>query len=184
MLPLDLSTLPDLRTAQLLLRAVTQADAPAVFALRSDPVAMRFVPRPLARTLDDARAHIDNIHAEQTAGTSATWAITRHTDPAMIGIIGLFRIQAEHHRAELGYMLLPAHWGQGLMREAIEAVVRHAFHGLGFHSIEAVVDPQNTASIRVLEHNGFVREGLFHENMLHNGTFHDSAVYSKLTDQR
>lgn len=180
MLSLDLSTVPELRTGRLLLRGLTERDASAVFALRSDPLAMQYVPRPLARSLDDAVAHIRTITAEQEAGTAIMWAITLKGAPGMIGIIGFLRMRKEHHRTEMGYMLLPAHWGRGLITEAIASVVDHGFDVFGFHSIEAVVDPRNTGSIRVLERNAFVREAYYREDFLHNGEFLDTCVYSKL----
>jgi ribosomal-protein-alanine N-acetyltransferase len=180
MLTLDLSIVPELRTERLVLRGLKDSDAPAVFALRSDPLAMQYVPRPLAQSLDDAKAHIANILAEQQAATAIMWAITRKGTTEMLGIIGFLRMQKEHHRTEVGYMLLPTHWGQGISTEALAAVLREGFERYHFHSIEALVDPRNTGSIRVLERNGFVREAFFRENFLHNGEFLDTVVYGKL----
>lgn len=178
MLALDFSHFLELTTERLHLRELTDADVHAVFALRSDPETMRYVPRPLAASLGDAADHIALQHNARKANTILTWAITQRNDPAMIGIISLLRIKPEHYRTELGYMLLPAHWGKGYASEAVGAVVRHAFEQLKFHSIEAVVDPANTGSIKALLKNGFVKEGHFRENCLHNGVFLDSAVYS------
>lgn len=180
MLHLDFSQFPVLHTERLLLRALTPDDVEAMFALRSDPRAMQYVPRPLAKTLEDAAAHIALILAEQKANNSIQWVITLKDDPAMVGIIGYWRMKKEHYRTELGYMLLPAHWGRGIVSEAIGAVVDHAFRVLGFHSVEAIVDPDNPASMKVLEKNGFVREGWFKENFLHEGKFLDSVVYSRV----
>lgn len=180
MLHLDFARFPELTTPRLVLREVRNADAPAVFALRSDPDTMRFIPRPLAVSLRDAEEHIALQRAERTANRMLTWIMSLHDDPAMIGLVSLLRIQPEHYRTELGYMVLPAHSGKGYASEAIGAVTAHAFVELGFHSIEAVVDPANTGSIKVLERNGFVKEGHFRENCLHNGAFLDSAVYSLL----
>lgn len=181
MLQLDFSQFPVLHTDRLLLRALTPDDAEAMFALRSDPRAMQYVPRPLARTREDAAAHIAMILAEQKANNCIQWVIALKDDPAMMGVIGYWRMKPEHYRTELGYMLLPANWGRGIISEAIAVVVDHAFHVLGFHSIEAIVDPRNPASMRVLEKNGFVREGWFRENYFHEGKFRDSAVYSRLS---
>ena len=69
------------------------------------------------------------------------------------------------------------------MSEAIGATVDHAFGVLGFHSIEAIIDPANLASRRVLEKNGFEREAWFKEDFFWNGRFHDTQVYSILDRQ-
>lgn len=183
MLTIDNATFTDLVTPRLLLRALSLDDVQAVFALRSDPVAMRYVPRPLATSLDEAAAHIENILDEQRLNRSVQWAITLHGDPKMVGIIGFWRMQKEHDRGELGYMLLPVFWGAGIITEAIRAVVDHAFANLNFHSIEAVVDPNNPASMKVLEKNGFRREAWFRENFLWNGEYLDSVVYGLLKQE-
>jgi ribosomal-protein-alanine N-acetyltransferase len=66
------------------------------------------------------------------------------------------------------------------MHEALMAVVRCGFERIGFHSIEAEIDPRNTASERVLERCGFTREGYFRESFLVHDEFQDSAVYALL----
>ena len=67
-----------------------------------------------------------------------------------MGIIGHYRIQPENHRAEIGYMSLPEYNGKGYISEAIKAVVTYGFEQMNLHSIEAVIDPENTASEKVL----------------------------------
>lgn len=180
MLVIDNSIFTILNTQRLVLRALSPDDVEAVFALRSDPIAMRYVPRPLATSLDEAATHIAKILEEQRANNCLQWAITLKGDPRMIGIIGFWRIQKEHYRGELGYMLAPSFWGAGLITEAIGPVVDHGSKAMGFHSIEAIVDPNNPASMKVLEKNGFVREAWFRQNFFWNGEFLDSVVYGLL----
>lgn len=179
MLSLHLSPLPNLTTARLVLREIRMSDAPACFAMRGDAETMRFVRRQLALTLEDAKAFITRVHDGQRANTCAQWAMTLNGDDTCIGVIGPWRIDPENHRGELGYMLARAHWGKGLISEAIAPVADHAFSALGLHSLEAWVDPRNTASIRVLEKNGFIREAYFKENIFWEGRFSDSAVFSR-----
>jgi ribosomal-protein-alanine N-acetyltransferase len=109
-----------------------------------------------------------------------TWAMTFQGKDELIGTIGYYRLKKEHHRGEIGYMLAPEHWRNGIMQEALEVVVRCGFERIGFHSIEAITDPRNTASNRLLERGGFVREGLFKEDFFWDGQFLDSAVWSRL----
>lgn len=180
MLTLDLSKLPVLTTDRLVLRELRTEDAPALFAMRSDPIAMALVRRHLATTIEDAHALIAKIQGIQAANDGAQWAITLKTDDTFIGLVGLWRIMKEHHRAELGYSLARAQWGQGIITEAIPPVLDHGFRVFGCHSVEAITDPRNTASMRVLEKNGFVREAHFKENFLWNGVFTDSVVFCKL----
>ena len=70
------------------------------------------------------------------------------------------------------------------MQEAMAAVLGYGFSAIGLHSVEANVNPDNQASVRLLEKNGFVREAYFKENYYYNGVFKDSVIYSLLTSAR
>ena len=87
-----------------------------------------------------------------------------------------------HFRAEIGYDLAPAFWGQGVMPEAVGAVLTFGFTTMGLHSVEAQIDPENTGSRRVLEKLGFVQEAYFRENfyVAAEARFTDTAVFSLL----
>ncbi len=180
MLTIAFSEFPELRTERLVLRQLCASDAERVFAMRSDPEVMRHVNRPMATSVEDARALIELINARYDAQEAVHWAITRKGEGAFLGLIGFWRLVKEHHYAELGYTLMREAWGQGYASEAIATVVDFGFGSLGFHKVEAITRPANTASMRVLEKNGFVREGYFRENILWNGTFHDSVSYGRL----
>lgn len=179
---LDINFLPflDLETERLLLRRVDKNDAPEVFALRSNPETMKFIPRPLVENIDQALEHIQMINDKIENAEGINWAITLKGDPKLLGIIGHYRIKPEHYRAEIGYMLDPAHHGKGLITEAIKAVIAYGFDVMKLHSIEAIIDPDNIASATVLEKNGFVKEAHLRENELYNGKFLDTVIYSLL----
>lgn len=179
MLEISLSPFPQITTERLLLRALTTADAPALFAMRSDPAAMQFLDRPRFKNLEEAVKLVETIQQNANSNTGITWAIALYHNPdEMIGTIGLWRFLPEHYRAEMGYMLLPAFWKKGYMKEATTAVVDYAFNTLKFHSIEANINPQNLASAALLESTGFVKEAHFKENFYYNGRFLDSVIYS------
>jgi [ribosomal protein S5]-alanine N-acetyltransferase len=180
MLQLATDPFPVLRTERLVLRELLDTDAPALFTIRNDERVMEHVGRPRATSLSDAENLINVIRHDRLANEGMTWAITSTTDDTLIGTIGYYRLKKEHFRGEIGYLLSADHWRKGLMGEALDAVVQFGFEHMGFHSIEAVTDPENIASNRLLETHGFLREGLFKENFYWNGKFKDSAVWSKL----
>ncbi len=180
MMKLSFDPFPILSSERLKFRAMHVGDVHEVFAMRSDPDTMKFIPRPLAQNLDDALAHIkmveDTIHNKQ----GINWAITLKNETKMIGIAGFYRIKPESYRSELGYMLLPEYRNQGYISEAIKTVLQYAFNQLDFNSIEAVIDPDNFASERVLQKNGFIKEAHLRENELWEGKFLDTVIYSLL----
>lgn len=179
---LNINFLPflDLETDRLLLRRVNKNDVLEVFSLRSNPETMKFIPRPLVENLDEALEHIQMIDDKIENAEGINWAITLKDDPKLLGIIGHYRIKPEHYRAEIGYMLDPAHHGKGLITEAIKAVIAYGFDVMKLHSIEAIIDPDNIASATVLEKNGFVKEAHLRENEFYNGKFLDTVIYSLL----
>ena len=178
MLEVNFSPFPTLETKRLMLREVTNNDVQDLFVMRSSADMMRFIDRPLATELSDAQNLIDIIKNLLRKNNGITWAITLKSEDRMIGTFGFWRIDKANYRTEIGYLLHNDYWGKGLMQEAMEIGIDYAFNTLGVHSIEANINPNNTASIKIAEHNGFVKEAHFKENYYYNGKFLDSAIYS------
>ncbi|WP_162910839.1 GNAT family N-acetyltransferase [Hymenobacter oligotrophus] len=180
MLTIQLSPVPELRTARLRLRRLVPTDAPALLQLRSDERVMRYFDREPMTTEQQALELIGSTDELIAANKGVMWGICMPNGAEIVGTIGPWNISAEHHRAELGYLLHPDLWGQGLMGEALTEVCRYAFENLGLHSLEANVNPDNAASRRLLEKHGFVQEAYFRENFYYNGQFLDSVIYARL----
>ena len=180
MLIINFTPFPDLETERLYLRRVANEDVNEIFLLRSNKETMKFIPRPLAKTEEDALAHIALIDSKIVANEGINWAITLKNNSKLIGIIGHYRIKPENYRAEIGYMLLPEYHGKGIITEAINVVVKYGFEKMKLHSIEAIIDPENYASEKVLQKNGFVKEAHLIENECYEGRFLDTVIYSKL----
>ena len=180
MLEINFHPFKNLETERLLLRRISTDDVNEVLELRGNPETMKYIPRPLAKTKEDALVHIRMIDDKIINNEGINWGITLKGSPKLIGIIGHYRIQPENHRCEIGYMILPKYNGQGIVTEAIKIVLEYGFDDLQMHSIEAVIDPDNVASERVLQKNGFVKEAHILENELYEGKFWDTVIYSLL----
>lgn len=184
MLNINFTPFHIIETERLLLRRIDSNDVKEVFALRSNPETMKYIPRPLVTTDEEALAHIAMIESKIQTNEGINWAITFKGNLKLIGIIGHYRIKPEHYRAEIGYMILPEFNGMGIVTEAVQKVVKYGFEIMNLHSIEAVIDPENLGSAKVLEKNNFKKEAHFIENEFYNGRFWDSAVYSILNKQK
>lgn len=184
MLEVNFSPFPVLTTERLVLRKTVMTDANEIFFLRSDADVLKYIDRAPAESLDEARAFVQLITDNIDNNIGVSWAITRKEDDMLIGSIAIWRINKEHHRGEVGYVLHPAHQGKGIMHEALKAVIDYGFRDMKLHSLEANINPGNMSSQRVLERVGFVREAYFRENYFCNGQFIDSAIYSLLTPFR
>lgn len=180
MVDINFTPFPNLETDRLQLRRVANSDVNEIFALRSNKETMKYLPRPLVKTEEEALAHIAMIDEKIRNNEGINWAITMKENPKLIGIIGHYQIKPEHFRAEIGYMLLPEYYGKGIIIEAIKATVNYGFEIMKLHSIEAIIDPENFASEKVLQKSGFVKEAHLKENEYYEGRFLDTVIYSIL----
>jgi [ribosomal protein S5]-alanine N-acetyltransferase len=169
-----------LETERLVLRPLEDGDVDPLFALFSDAETLRYWSRLPMTDRREARAVIDDDARGFAAGSAIRWGLARRDDGRLIGTATLFKLEPAHRRAEIGYILERGSWGRGYMREALAAVLAHGFGALALHRIEADVHPGNAASIRLLEHFGFVREGLLRERWRVGGEVSDSLVLGLL----
>jgi ribosomal-protein-alanine N-acetyltransferase len=91
---------------------------------------------------------------------SHAFLVCRRDGGAMVGVVNLSNVVMGAFRSGyLGYYAFAGHERQGLMREGLQAVVRHAFKRLRLHRLEANVQPGNAPSIALAKACGFAREG-------------------------
>lgn len=178
MLQISFTPFPELFTERLVLRQMNVNDGHDLFLLRSNKEIMRYIPRTLASSAEDAAAYIRDKNEGAARGDEITWGIT--LDGQVIGTIGYIRIMKERHRAEVGYLLDLAYHRKGIMQEAFTAVINYGFQVMKLHSIEAIVDPKNDASALLLQKNSFIREAYFKDYAFFQGIYIDSVVYSRL----
>jgi ribosomal-protein-alanine N-acetyltransferase len=181
MLEINFKPFPILKTQRLVLRQVNNNDVEALFALRSNADVMKYIPRPYLKNKEEALELIAMFDDKIENGIGINWGIAFIEEPEKIlGIIGHYRIKPEHYRCEVGYMLLPEYQGKGIVTEALKTVVDYGFNTMKMNSIEAILDPENSNSEKVLLKNGFVKEAHFIENEFYEGRFLDTLVYSVL----
>lgn len=156
---MNVKLLPLLQTERLILREIQQDDTAEMFRILTDPEVTRQTT--LTAWQRDAidrmqRRLLPGISTSQHhRGARAIWAVTLKGDDTLIGRCGFDEWISSQHYAELGYWLAGEYWGQGIMTEAVAAVVHWAFTQADVHQITAWVLGNNPASVRVLVKNGF-----------------------------
>lgn len=180
MLAFNFQPFPIIETERLILRKLTLMDAEDMFSMRSNPIAMKYIPRPIAQKVEDAIELISFINERIEKGEGINWVITLKGEDKCIGLIGYYRTKFEHHRSEIGYMVHPAYHRRGIAYEALVAATEYDFNEMNLHSIEAVINPINIGSAKVLEKANYVKEAYFKENEFYMGKFIDTVYYSKL----
>ncbi|HEY7022258.1 MAG TPA: GNAT family protein [Ktedonobacterales bacterium] len=151
---------PALETPRLSLRQIVPGDAEALFATFSDPTVMEFYGDPPHRLIEDSRDLIRRQEHWYAQREGIRWGITlTGASDTVIGSCGFFLFDEEFRRAEMGYELAQAYWRQGIMREALGAIISYAFAITDLHRIEAVVNGANEPSKTLLRVLGFMLEG-------------------------
>jgi len=184
MLQPNFNPFPELLTQRLVLRRTLVSDLNQLFQIRSNSHIMNAIDREPAQSLQDARVLLDKMDDMINDASGIIWAICLKTDGVQIGNISFHIINKDHHRAELGYVLLPHFHRQGIVHEAISALLDFGFNHMKLHSIEAKINPINVASKGILEKNAFVKEAHFKENFYFRERFSDTAVYSLLNPNK
>ena len=102
----------------------------------------------------------------------------------LCGVIGLI-IQKDVYRksAEIGYWIGEPYWGMGIATKAVELITVYGFNTLNLNRIYTGVFEYNTASMKVLEKNGFEKEGIFKKAVFKNEKFFDEHRYYKLSNK-
>lgn len=168
------------RTPRLVLRATTLDDAEDLLAVHADPEVFRYGGAPLA-SLEAMRDKLARDLGTVVRGEAVLWSLRLVGAARAIGYTGLYHWSQRDQRAEVGYALAREAWGQGLMREALPAMLRFGFTRMRLRRVEAACDPRNAASVRLLARCGFVREGLRRErSRCLDGTWGDLAVFGLL----
>ncbi|MBI5928609.1 MAG: GNAT family N-acetyltransferase [Chloroflexi bacterium] len=173
---------PTLETERCIMRPFTPADAPAFFEIMRHEQVTRYIGQKPMASVEDAVARLERFQRNYEQQEGLVWAVTLRNGGQLIGNVLFWNLMPAHYRAEVGYVLGPEYWGQGLMTEILRVVLDFGFNTMGLHSIEAQTDPDNAASRRVLEKQGFVLEGHYHENYydITRDRFTDTTVFSLL----
>lgn len=177
----DMSAFPTLETARLHLREITAADAPALLAIHGDADLMRWFGNDPLPDLAAAEKMVELFAGWRRLPHPGTrWGIERKGRPGLVGSVGLFAWHASWRKCALGYELAREAQGQGLMREALTAVLNWGFEHMALNRIEAVVHPDNAPSLKSLRHFGFAEEGRLRELGAWGGRHHDLLQHALL----
>lgn len=172
--------LPELLTPRIRLRRMKLDDADDLFAYATDPEVTRHTSWQPHRSIEESRELLARVVGRYERGEVANWGVEHRLDGRFIGTAGYMRWDVEDRRAEVGYAMAPAYWGQGLMTEALGAIIAFGFEQMQLNRIEARCAAENSGSYRVMEKAGMAFEGTLRERYVVDGAFIDIKLYSIL----
>lgn len=154
-----------LETERLILRVLQPADLPYFVAYRNDPAVSRYQSwyTPYEEMAGRRFIAENLLGSPDKAGKWFQIGLVSKAVGHLIGDCGVGRSK-DGQQAEIGYSLMTAFQGQGLMSEGVSAILSYYFESFGLHRISATCDIENIPSQRLLERLGFRQEGKFIEN--------------------
>jgi len=159
------------------LAAAARSERYGCFARASTerPCIPRAVGAPAERLVLDLRCAEDRAYA---------FGVFSSDDERLVGRVALANIvRASWQNATLGYFIGQHFSGRGLATQAVRLTLQVAFDNLSLHRVQAAAMPRNSASIRVLEKTGFVREGLARRYLEINGIWEDHLLYAVTVEE-
>jgi RimJ/RimL family protein N-acetyltransferase len=147
-----------LETERLILRQFTDDDAPFILELLNEPSFIQNIGDRKIRSLDGAKIYIKNGPATSYAQNGfGLYRVELKETGEAIGMCGLIK-RPGLDDVDIGYAFLPRFWSRGYALEAARGVKQHAYDVIGLKRIVAITNPDNFASIRVLEKIGMTFE--------------------------
>jgi len=158
-------SIPTLDTDRLTLEPLDWHHAPGMFELWSAPEVCRYsgtavdlAGEPIAlpaQSVQDSNRILEFFLDHMRRGSALRWGIMLNENKAFIGAVGFNSIAS---CSELAYHQQPRYWGNGFMLEACNAAISWVMsREIGGTSIEAFIEPENIASVRLVERLGFTR---------------------------
>ena len=169
-----------LKTERLLLRDFEEEDWEAVHAYASDPDVVRDLPWG-PNSVENTQGFVQARQQDKEAipRNDFDLAVTLRDSGRLIGGC-VIHVDQPQHKGCIGYCLCKSEWGKGYASEAVKAVVAFGFEYLALRRIFATCDPENVASIHVLEKVGMQREGHMRDGVFIRGIWRDSLLYAIL----
>jgi len=172
---------PVFETSSLLLRQFEDSDLDNVFLGLSHPDVVKYYGIQYD-SREDTKKQLDWFAELGTNETGIWWAICSLDNHVFYGAGGLNDWNKKHHKAEIGFWMLPQHWGKGIIKEAIPIILEYGFDKMRIHRIEAIVETENLNCQRVMDKLDFIHEGTLKECEFKNGRWISLDIYAKLRD--
>jgi ribosomal-protein-alanine N-acetyltransferase len=174
---------PTLETERLILRQLRIEDSFDVFNYFSKDEVTEFYDLDSFIEQKQAEQLINNWNDRFLKSEGIRWGITRKNEDRIIGTCGFHNWSKEHFKSEIGYELAPEFWHQGIMFEALKAIIKYGFEELEINRIEAFIDPGNISSRKLLNKSGLIEEGTLRDYFLEKNRFVDAVILSIIKKQ-
>jgi len=174
-----------IKTERLILRRFVIEDAPDMYEnWAKDPLVTEFLTWPPHPNVETTETLLKSWIPEYEKGEYFNWAMELKESGRVIGNISVVRLDERIDAAEMGYCMSRAHWGKGLMPEALRAVMDFLFDEVGVNRVSAKHDARNPKSGRVMAKAGMRFEGVLRQAGKSNAGICDEVCYAMIRADR
>ena len=161
------------------LRPLRASDADAFYAYLQDPAVTALTSYPIV-TPALVEGMIERYRTRWASGELSKWGLALQDDDLLVGTCGFTESSPAHRWTEIAFDLARPHWGTGVMRQAVAAVLDWVFARDDIDRVQAFVRVDNSRSFGLLERSGFLREGCLRSYRICRGQPHDFYIYARL----
>lgn len=176
----DFTYFPEIHTERLRLRCFSKSDVIDIFAIRSDYEVTKYNSGAAYTDPNQALNLIERSLAGFQNKSSLYWAITIIGSDTVVGQAGFNCWDSDNNSAEVGFDLKRDQWRQGIMTEALSAILSFGFNFMGLNRVGAQVSTYNESSKALLEKLKFQHEGKQREQYFEDGKYHDLDLFAVL----
>ncbi|MGP0095272.1 MAG: GNAT family N-acetyltransferase [Xanthobacteraceae bacterium] len=171
---------PILESERLRLLPITPDHASGLHLAFSDLEVMRYADYPVSLTVEDTVKRMQ-MYLFPLPEWHATWVLVCKRTGAVMGLVNYHHREDWNRRLEVGFVLARPYWRKGFMGEAMQALLKYCFLGLGMNRVEVTVNPTNRSAIRMIEGLQFQFEGgPLRGRQQVAGEFRDMLIYGLL----
>ncbi|WP_102692578.1 GNAT family N-acetyltransferase [Rummeliibacillus pycnus] len=175
---------PQLESENLILRKIEEEHLQEVFTIYNNKNVFDFCGIIPKHNIQTVRKMIGHFERDYHKKRKIKWGIfKKNTNNHLVGIIECMDFNQKVNMVTIGYYLAEEYWGKGIASESVRTIVRFLFEKANINRIQAEVMPANEISKKVLQKNGFKKEGLIRQATLWPGKgIIDIEIYSILNE--
>lgn len=172
----------EINTDRLLLRKFKLEDLEDVYEYCQDKEVTKYLTWETHKNRIETKQYLESV-LERYKKETSPHAIVYKDVNKVIGCIDSKDYDAKNKSIEIGYVLNRNYWNQGIMTEALQAIIAYDYQTLDLERIEMKHYKENIASGRVMQKNGFQKEGILRKKEAKNGVLFDVVYYSLLKEE-
>lgn len=182
-IPFKLQSFPELHTERLHLRRIRLSDFNSLIRYaNNEKISDQIINIPYPYKEEDAVTRMNFVLQGFQNQERYVFAITLKDQDELIGEIGI-HLDKTNDSAQVGYWIGETFWGQGIVSEALAAILKFGFEELNLNKIYATHYPDNIASGRIMQKNGMIKEGELKQHYKIKGKYRDLIQYRLTKDE-